>query len=178
MTDDRPFWQRKRLADMSNAEWESLCDGCGRCCLVKLEDEDSDDIYFTNVGCRLLDGDTCRCRDYTHRTRKVDDCVRLTPKVVGEIGWLPPTCAYRLLDEGKDLYWWHPLVSGDPDTVHQAGISVRGRVTDSEDDVPDEQLEKRIVDWPLRWPKRARLPKRGAKPQVSSRGSSKVSRNR
>jgi uncharacterized cysteine cluster protein YcgN (CxxCxxCC family) len=86
--------------------------------------------------------------------------VRLTPKVVSEIGWLPPTCAYRLLDEGKDLYWWHPLVSGDPDTVHQAGVSVRGRVTDCEDDVPDETLEDRIVDWPLRWPKRARKPQR------------------
>jgi uncharacterized protein len=160
MTDDRPFWQRKRLTEMTRAEWESLCDGCGRCCLVKLEDEDTDDIYFTSVGCRLLDAGTCRCRDYAHRSDKVDDCVRLTPKVVGEIGWLPPTCAYRLLDEGKDLYWWHPLVSGDPDTVHQAGISVRGRVSDSEDDVPDEQLEKRIVDWPLRWPKRARLKKK------------------
>ncbi|HYS49724.1 MAG TPA: YcgN family cysteine cluster protein [Xanthobacteraceae bacterium] len=157
MTDrNAPFWQRKRLAEMSDAEWESLCDGCGRCCLVKLEDEDTEDIYFTNVGCRLLDAGTCRCRDYAHRTEKVDDCVRLTPKVVGKIGWLPPTCAYRLLDEGKDLYWWHPLVSGDPDTVHQAGISVRGRVSASEDDVPTEALEDRIVDWPLRWPKRAR----------------------
>jgi uncharacterized cysteine cluster protein YcgN (CxxCxxCC family) len=150
-----PFWQRKRLADMTQAEWESLCDGCGRCCLVKLEDEDTDKTYFTDVGCRLLDGETCRCRDYAHRSEKVDDCVRLTPKVVGELRWLPPTCAYRLLDEGKDLYWWHPLVSGDPDTVHQAGVSVRGRVKDSEDDVPDETLEERIVDWPLRLPKRA-----------------------
>jgi uncharacterized cysteine cluster protein YcgN (CxxCxxCC family) len=158
--DDVPFWQRKRLADMTRAEWESLCDGCGRCCLVKLEDDNTDDIYFTNVGCRLLDAGTCRCRDYANRSTKVDDCVRLTPKVVSEIGWLPPTCAYRLLDEGKDLYWWHPLVSGDPDTVHQAGVSVRGRVTDSEDDVPDETLEDRIVDWPLRWPKRARKPRR------------------
>jgi uncharacterized protein len=157
---ESPFWQRKRLADMTRAEWESLCDGCGRCCLVKLEDADSDDIYFTNVGCRLLDAGTCRCRDYPNRSKKVDDCVRLTPQVVSEIGWLPPTCAYRLLDEGKDLYWWHPLVSGDPDTVHQAGVSVRGRVTDSEDDVPDETLEDRIVDWPLRWPKRARKPQR------------------
>ncbi len=161
MTDsDVPFWQRKRLADMTDAEWESLCDGCGRCCLVKLEDEDTDATYFTNVGCRLLDTGTCRCRDYPNRTKKVDDCVRLTPKVVSEITWLPPTCAYRLLDEGKDLYWWHPLVSGDPDTVHQAGVSVRGRVEDSEDDVPDEALEDRIVDWPLRLPKRARRRRR------------------
>jgi uncharacterized cysteine cluster protein YcgN (CxxCxxCC family) len=153
---DVPFWQRKSLAEMSKAEWESLCDGCGRCCLVKLEDEDTAETYFTDVGCRLLDGQTCRCRDYAHRSEKVDDCVRLTPKVVHEIKWLPPTCAYRLLDEGKDLYWWHPLVSGDPDTVHQARISVRGRVGDSEDDVPDETLEDRIVDWPARWPKDSR----------------------
>jgi len=152
---DAPFWQRKRLAEMTKAEWESLCDGCGRCCLVKLEDADSEDTYFTDVGCRLLDGETCRCRDYPHRSQKVHDCVRLTPKVVSQIHWLPPTCAYRLLDEGKDLYWWHPLLSGDPDTVHQAGVSVRGRVKDSEDDVPDETLEDRIVDWPLRLPKRA-----------------------
>jgi uncharacterized cysteine cluster protein YcgN (CxxCxxCC family) len=160
---DVPFWQRKSLAEMSNAEWESLCDGCGRCCLVKLEDEDTAATYFTDVGCRLLDGQSCRCRDYAHRSEKVDDCVRLTPKVVHEIKWLPPTCAYRLLDEGKDLYWWHPLVSGDPDTVHQARISVRGRVRDSEDDVPDETLEDRIVDWPALWPKGSRrktLPKR------------------
>jgi uncharacterized cysteine cluster protein YcgN (CxxCxxCC family) len=153
---DAPFWQRKRLADMTDAEWESLCDGCGRCCLVKLEDEDTAETYFTDVGCRLLDGQTCRCRDYAHRSEKVDDCVRLTPKVVHELRWLPPTCAYRLLDEGKDLYWWHPLVSGDPDSVHQARISVRGRVNGSEDDVPDETLEDRIVDWPVRWPKGAR----------------------
>ena len=160
MTDpDLPFWQRKSLAQMSKAEWESLCDGCGRCCLVKLEDEDTAATYFTDVGCRLLDGQSCRCRDYPHRSEKVDDCVRLTPKVVHEIKWLPPTCAYRLLDEGKDLYWWHPLVSGDPETVHQAGVSVRGRVTASEDEIPDETLEDHIVDWPLRVPKRARRPK-------------------
>ena len=129
MTDpDLPFWQRKSLAQMSKAEWESLCDGCGRCCLVKLEDEDTAATYFTDVGCRLLDGQSCRCRDYPHRSEKVDDCVRLTPDNVGELGWLPPTCGYRLIADGRDLYWWHPLVSGDPDSVHAAGISVRGRV--------------------------------------------------
>jgi uncharacterized protein len=159
--DDVPFWGRKRLAEMTDAEWESLCDGCGRCCLVKLEDEDSGDVYFTNVGCRLLDTESCRCRDYQNRSAVVDDCVRLTAAVVGEIGWLPPTCAYRLIDEGKDLYWWHPLVSGDADTVHQAGISVRGRVPDLEDTVADGSLDRRIVDWPLRIPKRARRPVTG-----------------
>jgi uncharacterized cysteine cluster protein YcgN (CxxCxxCC family) len=156
MVDEIPFWRAKRLEELSEAEWESLCDGCGRCCLVKLEEEDTAKIYFTDVGCRLLDTAACRCRDYAHRTERVDDCVRLTPQTIGEIDWLPPTCGYRLVAEGKDLYWWHPLLSGDPETVHEAGISVRGRVKDLEDDVPEAALERRIVDWPLRMPKRAR----------------------
>ena len=166
--DDAPFWRTKSLAEMTDGEWESLCDGCGRCCLVKLE-EDLDgvppppggrapnpDIYFTDVGCRLLDPDGCRCHDYPNRTAQVPDCVRLTPEVVAEIGWLPPTCGYRLVQEGRDLYWWHPLVSGDCETVHAAGISVRGRVALNEDELPPEALEDHIVGWPLRVPKRAR----------------------
>ena len=175
MADDIPFWRTKTLAEMNDAEWESLCDGCGRCCLVKLEEdlgesatptasdrrgpppkEPNPRIYFTDVGCRLLDGEACRCRDYPDRTAHVSDCVRLTPEVVAEIGWLPPTCGYRLLNEGRDLYWWHPLVSGDPDSVHAAGISVRGRVIATEDQIKPEHLEDRIVGWPLRMPKRAR----------------------
>ena len=155
-----PFWRRKRLDEMSESEWESLCDGCGRCCLVKLEEDETENIYFTDVGCRMLDAEACRCRDYANRSEAVHDCVRLTPTVVDEIGWLPPTCGYRLIADGKDLYWWHPLVSGDPDTVHQAGVSVRGRVKDLEDDVTAEALDDRIVNWPLRWPKRARAPGR------------------
>ncbi len=154
--DSVPFWKRKPLSEMTNSEWESLCDGCGRCCLVKLEDEENGDIYFTDVGCRLLDGESCRCRDYRNRTKKVNDCVRLTAGNVGKLSWLPPSCAYRLLAEGRDLYWWHPLVSGDPETVHAAGISVRGRLSDSEDDVDQDELEDRIVKWPARIPKRAR----------------------
>ena len=153
--DDSPFWQRKTLAQMTDEEWESLCDGCGRCCLAKLEEEETGRIYFTDVGCRLLDSASCRCRDYSHRTQKVDDCVQLRADNVGEITWLPPTCAYRLVAEGKDLHWWHPLVSGDPSTVHTAGVSVRGRVGASEEDVPDDELENRIVNWPQRLPKRA-----------------------
>ena len=162
MDEHVPFWRRKRLDQMTEAEWESLCDGCGRCCLVKLEEEETSKIYFTDVGCRLLDTATCRCRDYPHRTEKVDDCVQLTPQTVAEIGWLPPTCAYRLVAEGKDLYWWHPLVSGDAETVHQAGISVRGRVADLEDDVSSDALEGRIVDWPLRVPRTARQARPGS----------------
>ena len=129
---DIPFWRRKSLEEMTDLEWESLCDGCGRCCLNKLEEEGTDRTYYTDVGCRLLDGDTCRCRDYAHRLEKVEDCVQLTPESLKTITWLPPSCAYVLLAAGKDLYWWHPLVSGDPESVHAAGVSVRGRVGSSE----------------------------------------------
>ncbi len=153
---DAPFWKRKSLEQMSAAEWESLCDGCGRCCLNKLEDEDTGATFFTDVGCTLLDGETCRCKDYANRQKKVRDCVRLTPRSVRRIVWLPPTCAYTLVAQGRDLYWWHPLVSGDPQTVHAAGVSVRGRVRASEDDVPDAELENYIVNWPGKVPKGAR----------------------
>jgi uncharacterized cysteine cluster protein YcgN (CxxCxxCC family) len=151
-----PFWKTKSLAAMTEAEWESLCDGCGRCCLVKLEDEDDGAIQFTDIGCRLLDGETCRCRDYANRTAKVDDCVRLTADNLASLNWLPPTCAYRLVAAGRDLYWWHPLLSGDPETVHAAGISVRGRVAADEDALPDEKLADHIVSWPRKWPKGSR----------------------
>ena len=157
---DIPFWRRKSLAEMTKAEWESLCDGCGRCCLNKLEEEGTAKTFYTDVGCRLLDGEACRCRDYPNRLAKVNDCVRLTPKSLARISWLPPSCAYVLVGEGKDLYWWHPLVSGDPDTVHTAGVSVRGRVGASEADVPDEELEEHIVSWPLKLPKGARRKKK------------------
>src|SRR5215469_3259917 len=130
-----PFWRRKSLEEMTATEWESLCDGCGRCCLVKLEDEDSGEIHFTDIGCKLLDGKTCRCLDYPRRHRRVLDCVKLTPAAVRELSWLPVTCAYRLVAEGKDLYSWHPLVSGSPESVHEAGVSVRGRVKASETDL-------------------------------------------
>jgi uncharacterized cysteine cluster protein YcgN (CxxCxxCC family) len=143
-----PFWKTKTLAEMSNSEWESLCDGCGLCCLNKLEDWDSGEVAFTSVACRLLDGTSCQCKDYENRQSIVPDCIQLTLKGVEEIGWLPPTCAYRLVRDGEDLYWWHYLVSGERDTVHEAGISAQGR-TVSEDDIDPEDLEDYIVDWPL-----------------------------
>jgi uncharacterized cysteine cluster protein YcgN (CxxCxxCC family) len=152
-----PFWLRKSLDEMTDSEWESLCDGCGRCCLNKLEEEGNDaDTYYTDVACRLLNGETCRCRDYANRLEQVDDCVQLTPQSLKTINWLPPSCAYVLVAKGRDLYWWHPLVSGDPETVHAAGVSVRGRISATEETVPDEDLEDHIVSWPQKLPKGAR----------------------
>jgi uncharacterized cysteine cluster protein YcgN (CxxCxxCC family) len=153
------FWRDTPLEAMSVEQWESLCDGCGRCCLVKLEDEESGRIHATDVGCRLFDAGTCRCRDYANRTTAVPDCVGLTPEVVRTLRWLPPTCGYRLVAEGQDLPWWHPLVSGTPDTVREAGISVAGKVHALEDDVALEDLVDRIRKWPLEWPRKARASK-------------------
>ncbi len=148
MPSDMPFWKRKSLEDMNALEWESLCDGCGRCCLVKLEDEDDGALYFTDVACRLFDAGACRCSDYTNRASRVPDCVTLTPHEVRNLRWLPPTCAYRMIAEGKELADWHPLISGDPGTVIKAGISVKGAVYASEDDVDVEDMKARIRAWP------------------------------
>lgn len=141
-----PFWQRKRLSEMTAGEWESLCDGCGRCCLHKLEDEENGDLAYTGIHCRFLDPESCRCGVYDRRHEKVPDCLSLQPGHLDSFRWLPPSCAYRLLHEGKPLPSWHPLVSGDPDSVHRAGISVRGRAV-SEDDMADEDWEEHIIFW-------------------------------
>ncbi|MBC8240268.1 MAG: YcgN family cysteine cluster protein [Alphaproteobacteria bacterium] len=137
------FWQQKSLEQMSPEEWESLCDGCAKCCLHKLEDIDTGELAFTNVACGLLDIGGCRCRDYKRRSTLVPDCVTLTPRNVAELAWMPSTCAYRLLAEGKPLAHWHPLVSGDPDSVHRAGISVRGRCISERHAGP---LEHHVLD--------------------------------
>lgn len=139
------FWEHKSLFNMSLAEWEALCDGCAKCCLDKLEDEDTGEIRYTEVACRLLDLETCRCTDYKNRKRFVPECVTITPESLPKIHWMPPTCAYVLIARGKDLAPWHPLVTGDPATVHLAGMSARGRVV-SEIEAGD--LEDHVVTWP------------------------------
>ena len=140
----RPFYESKSLAEMSTEEWEALCDGCGKCCVVLLQDAGTDRVWRTDVGCKLLNLKTVRCSDYADRHAKVPGCVKLSPDNVGNLGWMPDTCAYRLLDEGKPLFDWHPLKSGDPDSVVRAGVSVRGRLV-SERDVDPDDLEDHIV---------------------------------
>lgn len=142
-----PFWQAKSLAQLSREEWESLCDGCGKCCLIGLEDMDTGEVHLTDVACRLLDGQTCRCRDYPNRQSKVPDCVQLTPENVAQLHWLPKTCAYRLVSEGQPLRAWHPLLSGDAESVHRANVSVRGR-TRTERKQKIRNLIRRITAWP------------------------------
>ena len=148
-----PFWKTKTLEEMTPAEWESLCDGCGRCCLHKLRDAETEVLSFTTVACHLLDLGTCRCSDYEHRSRRVPDCVTLTPAEVRKVDWLPPSCGYRRIAEGKGLAWWHPLVSGDPDTVHAAGVSVRGRAISEREAGP---VEHYLAEWPGRAPRTRR----------------------
>ncbi len=140
------FWERVALDRMREAEWEALCDGCGKCCLNKLEDEETGEIAFTNVACRLFDNDTCQCGNYAIRKQLVPECIVLTPATLADVAhFMPRSCAYRRLQEGRGLADWHPLVSGDPESVHRAGISVRG-ATVPEFAVPEEDWEDHIID--------------------------------
>jgi uncharacterized protein len=144
----KPFWKAKSLEEMSPDEWESLCDGCGRCCLNKIEDADTGQIHLTKVACKLLDLSLCRCSDYPNRQNEVPDCLRLTPEMVRNLTWLPETCAYDRIAKGRDIPSWHPLKTGDPNTVHAAGISVRGFAR-SERRIKPENFEKYIIpDFP------------------------------
>ncbi len=142
------FWETVPLQSMTGPEWEALCDGCGKCCLNKLEDEDTGEVEFTRVACRLLDNETCRCGQYDIRKTLVPECVVLTPETLpGAAYFMPVTCAYRRLHEGMDLPAWHPLITGDPNSVHAAGVSVRG-LTVPEFEVPEEEWENHIIEAP------------------------------
>jgi uncharacterized cysteine cluster protein YcgN (CxxCxxCC family) len=138
------FWKHKSLTELSPAEWEALCDGCAKCCLHRLEDLDTREICFTNVCCRYLNQESCRCTDYPNRSINVPDCVSVTPEILKDPYWLPETCSYRLLAEGRDLPEWHPLVSGDPQTVILSGNSVGGRVIS---ELEADDLEYHMIDW-------------------------------
>jgi uncharacterized protein len=140
----QPFWATTPLKEMTAEQWESLCDGCGKCCLEKFEDEETGNIVYSRVACALLDLKTCRCRQYAERARLMPDCVTIVPQVLAWPQWLPETCAYRRLAEGRPLPVWHPLISGDPDSVVQAGQSVRGRVIGPE---TGEDPLMNLIDW-------------------------------
>ena len=144
----RPFWAVKSLSQMTVREWESLCDGCGLCCLVRFEDEDTGEIIPTRVHCKLFDPDACRCNDYANRKKHVPDCIKLTPHNIDDLEWMPKSCAYRRIHEGRGLADWHPLISGDPESVHAAGVSVRGQtISEASLGDPDDALD--FAAWDL-----------------------------
>ncbi len=144
---EKPFWERKSLSEMSQQEWESLCDGCGLCCLIRYEDEDTGEVVPTRVHCRLFDSRLCRCSDYEHRKQVVPDCIKLTPGNIEALEWMPLSCAYRRLHEGRPLPRWHPLITGDPESVHAAGVSVRGQtISESALSDPDDALDFEAPD--------------------------------
>jgi len=145
MSKKQPFWKTISFDQMTPEQWESLCDGCGRCCLYKFEDVDTHEFFYTNVVCRFLDLETCQCTVYSERKEKMPSCIILSPTRIPKLTWLPDTCAYRLVNEGKDLPKWHPLVSGDPLTVHQAGISIQNKAI-PEQDIDMRDLENYIID--------------------------------
>lgn len=143
----KPFWESKRLEQMTVPEWESLCDGCGLCCLIRFEDEDTGEITPTRVACKLLDADLCRCSDYAGRKAHVPDCVKLTPYNIDDLPWMPRSCAYRRLHEGLPLPSWHPLVTGDPESVHRAGVSIRGQtISEAVLDEPEDAMDFQAHD--------------------------------
>jgi uncharacterized cysteine cluster protein YcgN (CxxCxxCC family) len=146
---EQSWWETKSLSEMTQDEWESLCDGCGKCCLVKIQDAQTERIYFTDVACTLLDCNSGRCKNYINRQQYVPDCVKLSKDNLEDLEWMPPDCAYRRLYEHKPLLSWHPLVTGQADSTHTHGASVVGMPMVSEDEVMDDELEDHVVTWPL-----------------------------
>jgi len=144
----KPFWEAKRLEQMTVQEWESLCDGCGLCCLVRFEDEETGEVIPTRVSCKLFDAELCRCKDYENRKTYVPDCIKLTPWNIEALEWMPKSCGYRRVWEGRGLADWHPLISGDPESVHRAGVSVRGQ-TISEETLADPEDALDFTAWDL-----------------------------
>ncbi len=144
----RPFWETKRLDEMSPAEWEAVCDGCGLCCLVRFEDEDTGEVIPTRVHGKLFDPEVCACSDYANRKAHVPDCIKLTPGNIQALEWMPRSCGYRRLWEGRPLAWWHPLVSGSRETVHEAGVSVRGQtVSETALGTAEDALDFEAPEW-------------------------------
>lgn len=146
MSERTPFWKDRPLTDFSRAEWESLCDGCGRCCLIKLEDEDTGELFYTGVTCRYMDLETCRCTEYERRTELVDGCLQVTPQNAADLSWMPRGCAYYRVAVGEELAPWHPLVSGDPESVHTAGVSVRSFAVSEQQLGDDLTFEDLIIE--------------------------------
>ncbi len=140
----KKFWEKKKLHQLSKGEWEALCDGCGKCCLLKLEDDDTGKIEYTNIACKLLSKKNCRCLKYDERQNFVKDCIKLNYKNIDKIKWMPKSCAYKVLLEGKKLPKWHYLVSGDYNTIHETGNSVRGKIIKENNSI---DIEDHIVDW-------------------------------
>ena len=146
----RPSWETKTLAEMSPSEWEGLCDGCGLCCVIRFEDEDTGDVVPTRVHCKLFDSQACSCSDYANRNAQVPDCIKLTPGNIQALGWMPLSCAYRRLHEGRPLAGWHHLISGSRETVHTAGVSVRGQtISELSLAQPEDALDFEAPEWML-----------------------------
>jgi len=148
MNSDKPFWQQKSLLEMSHDEWESICDGCAKCCLTQLEDEETNLLVFTDVACDLLDGESCQCTDYPNRSTKVPSCITMNRDNVHKVAeFAPPTCSYRLLLTGQDLPEWHHLVSEEQHSVHRCGQSVQGKIRFARE-IDAEDIQDYVVEWP------------------------------